>query len=203
MNRHEHREMQYALMSGGAFGEEHKFLLIDANEYSLIDEIFTSEDIKRFAESKDADKINYSETLPYKIVYGLIRRNPFFDEELDISDSKNKLHTAYLEDGIFHDFGVYDIKQIEFPDKDNIPIAALIQSEFNIPNIEGRAVTGFISYADLSSIDSMLNRRAILSLITQEECTVNSDDLDNWHKQINYNTIYEMMENELHCGRNK
>ncbi|WMX58516.1 hypothetical protein [Peribacillus sp. R9-11] len=162
------QEMQYALMNIA----ENRMVLIDAFEYELMENLRKSNDIQKASLKIDKDKFNYNEEAPLKVVSGVIKINPDFQDNIKehiIKNYQKALFTTYLEDRFFHDFGLVDIEILDSTDKkEGVSFYALICSEFNLNPESGRAITAFVSYGNLSTFESMLNRDFILSINEQK-----------------------------------
>ncbi|MBT2604950.1 hypothetical protein J7E55_18305 [Bacillus sp. ISL-53] len=177
------QEMQYALMQNA----QNRMMLIDALEYELIDNLRESNDIQKASIKIDQEKFIYNEEAPLKVVSGVININPCFKGNIKdhiIKNFQKKLFTTYLEDRYFHDFGLVDIEISDSTDdKEGLPFYALICSEFNLNPESGRAITAFVSYSNLSTLESMLNRDFILSIQEQKHINENLSE-DSWKMLI-------------------
>ncbi|MGG4263782.1 hypothetical protein [Peribacillus simplex] len=173
------QEMQYALMQNA----ENRMMIIDALEYELLDSLLEGNDIQKASSIIDKEKFIYNEEAPLKVVSGVININPYFKENIKdhiIKNFQKRLFTTYLEDRHFHDFGLVDIEIFDSTDnKEGYPFNALICSEFNLNPESGRSITAFVSYGNLSTLESMLNRDFILSIQEQKHCNENLSE-DNW-----------------------
>jgi hypothetical protein len=132
---------------------EDRMILIDALEYELMEKLRESGDVQQASLKLDKDKVPYHEQFPLKVVSGVIQTNPSFQENIKehiLTNYTNTIFTTYLEDGVFHEFGLVDIVIEDFIDEDEISFSALICSEFNVDHDSERAITAFIPFGNLS-----------------------------------------------------
>ncbi len=174
--------MQYALMEIA----KDRMILIDALEYELMEELHESNNFQEAHLKLDKVKQKYDEDYPLKIVSGVIKVNPDSKGNIrkHISENcKNKMYTTYLEDRRFHEFGLVDIVFHDEAVEDDVSFSALICSDINVDSENERAITAFVSYADLSSFENILNRDFVLSIEKQSEDASNINE-QNWKEYI-------------------
>lgn len=177
-------EMQYALMEI----TDDRMIIIDALEFEMINKVYESKNIQNAIEQIDKEKVELKEDFPLKIVSGVIFDNPHFSKDIVYHIKKNfinKVFTTYLEDRVFHDFLLVDIEMGESNERCEVPFYALIRADFNVKNTYERAITSFVSYGNLSTFESLLNRDFILSMERQYDTIKNLSET-NWKNNINF-----------------
>ncbi|WP_281512301.1 hypothetical protein [Mammaliicoccus vitulinus] len=158
-------------------------VLIDALEVQVIDEYANKEDeVINYPHNEDVAKNH--------IIYGLVMKNP--DKNIDevINEVYKRVdhlfgYIDYKDNKcINHDIGLIDI-QLENPNENQeIPFAALIQTNYFMDGLNERFKTLFLRYEDLPIPSTILNRDWLLSV--QKEVTTYSNEITfkNWKNFI-------------------
>lgn len=163
-------------------------ILVSAMEFSLFD-IYME---KINAESSAIQETDEIEKLSYKIVYGIV----MFQEGEKVERVKERIldtkNYAYidLEENMVNVSSYQDIVFGEVNDFNQIPFAALMQTNHEFQKNMPYSVTMFLRYYDMDVLDNLVNRKYLLACRYAE----NISDLteENWREYIDYQKMYEV-----------
>ncbi|MCE5131880.1 hypothetical protein KJB62_10805 [Staphylococcus saprophyticus] len=169
--------MQYAVWKIS----EDMHVLVDALEAQAVDE-YAHKENEIFNYEFTEDKAKYS------IIKGNIMKNPDkdLDEVIDEVNMRIDHVFGYIDyensKCVNHDFGLIDIKLEEPNEKNDIPFAALISSNYTMDNLDIRNKTAFLRYGNLPIPTTIINRTWLLSI--DDELNKNEITFENWMQFI-------------------
>ena len=187
--------MQYAIMKI----REDLHILIDALEVSALDDYAHREnEVKSFVLSDDVQEL--------KVVYGVFMPQP--DSEIEEVVTQVKESIGYVISNIELTEDECSIVEMELVDiqlyeqygegiynarGQDIPFAALIRTEREIPKLKQPAISAFLRYDNMGALTNVLNRFGIFSIRDEERKIKEEVTVEGWKEFIDEGRVMRIL----------